>query len=318
MRQRVAGWMVLGVWGLVAGMGWAQEEVGAVGRGDFPNRPIRIIVYTSPGGLIDFTARKFADVARKYVDQPMVVINKPGAGGIVAFEDVLQTPADGYTLMAVTKSNVSKLLSSDREDIFDRMDWFARVMEDPQCLIVNRKAGIQTWPEIRADALVQRGRQNWLGPDIGGLDHLSALKIWRSAGMEARWIPYESGGQAIAALLGGLGVAYVGNPSEARGNPDLEVAVICAPKRLAAFPSVPVFREFGVEGVDDEAMWRGFALRSGVPEGVRRWYAELFEKVNRDPEWRGEWEPFGITVEYVASGPFTAEVEKDRREAAFY
>lgn len=297
----------------------AQEAVGdGEGLGNFPNRPIRIIVYTSPGGLIDFTARKFADVARKYVSQPMVVINKPGAGGIVAFEDVLQTPADGYTLMAVTKSNVSKLLSSGREDIFDRMDWFARVMEDPQCLIVNKKAGIHTWPEIKADALARQGRQNWLGPDIGGLDHLSALKIWRSAGIEARWIPYESGGQAIAALLGGLGVTYVGNPSEARGNPDLEVAVICAPKRLAAFPEVPIFREFGVEGVDDEAMWRGFAFRKGVPEQIRGWYWDLFEKVNRDPDWRSEWEPFGIEVNFLDSERFTAEVAKDKAEASFY
>ncbi|GAB4245488.1 MAG: hypothetical protein OHK005_10850 [Candidatus Methylacidiphilales bacterium] len=307
---------------LVLGCATAVTARGAEGMpdsvGDFPNRPIRIMVYTSPGGLIDFTARKFADVARKYVDQPMVVINKPGAGGIVAFEDVLQTPADGYTMMAVTKSNVSKLLSSGREDIFDRIDWFARVMQDPQCLIVNKNSGLDTWPAIREDALHRSGRQNWLGPDIGGLDHLSALKIWRSAGLEAKWIPYESGGQALAALLGGLGAAYVGNPSEVRGNPNLQVAVVCAPQRLTAFPEVPTFKEFGVEGVDDESMWRGFAFRKGVPEPVREWFRDLFEKVNRDPDWRGEWEPFGIEVGLLLGEAFGAEVTKDRNEATFY
>jgi tripartite-type tricarboxylate transporter receptor subunit TctC len=310
-------WLVFGLVFVLGAMALRGEDA-LPDAGGFPNRPIRIIVYTSPGGLIDYTARKFADVARKYVDQPMVVINKPGAGGIVAFDDVLQTPADGYTMLAVTKSNISKVLSAGRDDLFGRMDWFAKVMEDPQCLIVNRKAAARDWPAIKTNALERQGRQNWLGPDIGGLDHLSALKIWRSAGIEARWIPYESGGQAIASLLGELGVTYVGNPSEARSNPNLQVAVICAPERLASFPDVPVFREFGVEGVDNESMWRGFAFRKGVPEEIKAWYHALFEKVNRDPDWRGEWEPFGITVNYLSQGPFTREVERDRKESEFY
>ena len=71
--------------------------------GGFPDKPIKIVVYTGPGGLIDITARKFASVADKYVDATFVVENKPGAGGIVALKKVLQAPEDGYNLYACTK-----------------------------------------------------------------------------------------------------------------------------------------------------------------------------------------------------------------------
>ncbi|MBL7031531.1 MAG: tripartite tricarboxylate transporter substrate binding protein, partial [Candidatus Marinimicrobia bacterium] len=71
-------------------------------RADFPSKPIKIVVYTGPGGLIDITARKFTAVANKYVDATFVVENKPGAGGIVALKKVLQSPEDGYSLYACT------------------------------------------------------------------------------------------------------------------------------------------------------------------------------------------------------------------------
>ncbi|MCD6121575.1 MAG: hypothetical protein J7K04_07035 [Spirochaetales bacterium] len=81
-------------------------------QAQFPTKPINLIVYTKPGGLIDVTSRKFTDIASKYTKATFVVINKPGAGGIVAMKYVLATPADGYTLMAVTKSNVAKVVST--------------------------------------------------------------------------------------------------------------------------------------------------------------------------------------------------------------
>ncbi len=286
--------------------------------GDFPRRPIRIIVYTGPGGLIDYTARKFADVARKYVDQPFVVINKPGAGGIVALDELAQMPADGYAVAAVTKSNISRLIATGREDLFDRLDWFALVMEDPECVITNRNNPVHTWPQVLEDAFNLEGDQIWPGPAIGGLDHVFALKLWDKTGMQARWIPYNSGGQAMAALLGGMGVAYVGNPRDVRGRDDLIVAAVSAPSRLDVLPDVPTFREFGIEGLDDEFMWRGFAFRDGVPEAVRQWWDDLFSKVSQDPAWRDEWYPDGIRTVHIRAKDFRAIVDRDREEFRYY
>ena len=88
-----------------------EAQSSTKGKTDFPDKPIKIIVYTGPGGLIDVTSRKFAEVASRYTDATFVVENKPGAGGIGALKKVLKLPADGYTLYACTKSNISKYLS---------------------------------------------------------------------------------------------------------------------------------------------------------------------------------------------------------------
>lgn len=205
----------------------------------FPNKPIKIIVYTGPGGLIDTTARKFTEVAEKYVNATFVVENKPGAGGIVAMEKVLQLPADGHTLFACTKSNIAKIVSANREGYIDEIDWIAMLMADPECIITLARDPRSDWAKLVEDARARPGDQKWLGPGYGGLDHVMALKTWKAFDLKARWIPFDSGGEAKAALLGEQGVAYVGNPRDAAGNSSLHISVISNPVRLEQFPNTP-------------------------------------------------------------------------------
>lgn len=281
-----------------------------------PDRPIRILVYMSPGGLIDYTARKFADVARKYSDQPLIIINKPGAGGIVAIEEFLQGPADGHLILAVTRSNVAKLIEARREELFDGLDWFALLINDPECVIVDRRSQAHDWASLRAENEARAGNQAWPGPAIGGLDHLFALKLWEKTGMSGRWIPYQSGGQAMAALMGGFGSAYVGNPYDLRGKPHLGIAAISGHTRYPQFPDVPTFLELGIEGLENETMWRGFAVRDTLPEGARQWWHQLFLQVSSDPAWFEEWTADAIDPRYVEREEFNRMVTADREEFA--
>ena len=284
----------------------------------FPEKPIKIVVYTGPGGLIDISARKFAGVASKYVDVNFVVEDKPGAGGIVALKKVIQAPADGYNLYACTKSNIAKFVQVGGSDYLDALSWTAMLMADPECVITNGTQDLHQWPQIVENALQQPGEQNWVGPAAGGLDHVTALKIWDAYGMDAKWIPFKSGGKALAALLGEQGVAYVGNPRDALGNPDLHIAAVSSPERLEAFPDVPTFTELGMVGLENEYMWRGFALKKGTPPEVVQWYDALFKQVTADPEWISFWGKGGIDVKYVAEKEFTAQVKKDAEVFEYY
>jgi len=136
--------------------------------------------------------------------------------------------------------------------------------------------------------------------------------------MDAKWIPFKSGGKALAALLGEQGVAYVGNPRDALGNPDLHIAAVSSPERLEAFPDVPTFTELGMVGLENEYMWRGFALKKGTPPEVVQWYDALFKQVTADPEWISFWGKGGIDVKYVAEKEFTAQVKKDAEVFEYY
>jgi tripartite-type tricarboxylate transporter receptor subunit TctC len=284
----------------------------------FPAKPIKIVVYTAPGGLIDITARKFTEIATRYTDAVFVVENKPGAGGIVAMQKVLQMPADGYTLLACTKSNIAKLVSTGNEDYIPKFHWLAMLMADPECVITRQSNPVNTWGQVVADARERPGQQIWVGPAVGGLDHVTALKLWEKHGIRAKWIPFKSGGQAKAALLGNQGVAYVGNPRDAEGNPDLKVAVVSSARRLPQLPDTPTFNELGAEGLDSEIMWRGFTVRNGTPETALSWYGRLFAKVTSDPEWRAYWEKGGIDVVHRGPEEFAEAIERDRQEFTHY
>ena len=284
----------------------------------FPNKPIKVVVYMKPGGLVDRTARQFTDIAKKYTDATFVIENRPGSGGIIAIRDVLSRPADGYTLCAVTKSNIASIVSSGKLEYLDSLDWVALLMHDPECILTLKDADISSWTDVLADAKRQKGQQTWVGPSKGGLDHIVAIKVWERFGMQAKWIPFESGGEAKVALLGQQGVAYVGNPDDAAGNDAFRIAAISHPNRLAQFPDVPTFGELGVPALDNETMWRGFALRKDCPSEARAWFDSLFQKVTNDPAWRSAWEPSGIEVVYQSEAEFESLVESDRIEFVRY
>jgi putative tricarboxylic transport membrane protein len=279
----------------------------------FPSQPIRLIVYTSPGGLIDVTARRFARIAQEIADHPFAVINRPGGGGLVAFEEALREPADGHRFLAVTRSNISRMVAAGREDLIDRIHWHSYIMDNPHVLITNSDEGASDWPSLLAATTDQGIQQRWLGVDIGGVKHISGVTMANTAGVDMRWIPYASGGEAVAALLGGMGSAYLGNPRDAMASARLKVIVVAAEERLREFPDAPTFAELGIEGLEEELIWRGFAFRKGVSDEIHAWYSALIRQVLHDPRWVSAWQSEAVNLRYRSHADFTRVVERDRQ-----
>lgn len=279
----------------------------------FPDRPIEIVVYTKPGGPIDLTVRKFVEVAEKHFpDVTFVPKTVSGAGGIVAMGYVLQKKTDGYTLLGCTKSNIAKVVSSGRKDV-DSFDWIGMLLVDPECVIMRNQSPPTTWNDLITQARQEPGKQNWVGPAAGGLDHVVAQKIWKQLGIECVWTPFGSGGLALAALRrGSEGDAYVGNPSEVAAYPNLHVVAVSSPQRLADHPDVPTLAELGLQNLEDEIMWRGFAIKKGCPPEALNFYDKLFRVVTNDPAWQQYWAKFGIDVVYENSATFSKRVNNDR------
>ena len=284
----------------------------SVAYAKFPERPINLIVYTKPGGAIDVFSRKFAAIASKYTDAEFVVLNKDGAGGMVAIKHIISGKADGYQLAAVTRSNIGKMVSTGNEADIDKLTWLAMLVSDPEAIITLKGSKVETWEQIIADAKAKNGEQLWVGPAAGGNDHIMAMRTWKAAGISAKWVPFKSGGKAMAALMGEHGAVYVGNPQDVIGKPDLMVAVIASEKRLdGEFANVPTFNELGIKGLDDEIMWRGFMLKKGVPQEAYDFYMDLLNKVNADPEWQAYISRGGANPVLYDEKQFTDIVKKD-------
>jgi len=288
-------------------------------KATFPDKPITIIVHSKPGSGIDITTRQLINIASKYTKATFLVENKTGGSGTIAMRNVLNKRPDGYTILAATKSFISTMQISNVGIKAEDFDWFACMVIDPEVLITNRNTSVKTLDDIINDAKQKKGKQRWLGPLVGGLDHLMAVKTWQKLGIKGEWIPYEGGSDAIAALMGKHGIVYVGNPVDAKGRPDLMIAAVAAPHRLEAekLKDVPTFIEKGFD-LENEVLWRGYALKKKTNIEAVKFLTDIFKKISEDSDWLRFIKNSSAVPVFMGEKKFTAMVNKDKKESLKY
>ena len=275
-----------------------------------PKAPINIINYVATGGGMDVATRKFAEIAAKYTDATFVVDNKTGAGGLIGMDYVLDQPADGYTIFAGTVSNIAYIVSNeeDTDHYVWGFEWIDNIMADPISIMVRSDDDI-TLEELIAESQAMGGSQIWVGPSTGGIKHVIGMKLWGALGIEATWVPFESGPLALTALLGGQGRASVGNPSDVEGR-ELKNLVI-AGDHLSLYPDVPNFADLGFPELDEVSMWRGFAVKKGTPPEMIAWFQNLCQQILEDPEWVEFFDARSIAVKNELTEDFEARIRGD-------
>lgn len=282
-------------------------------EGDYPSKPVVIAVHSQPGSGVDLMARKVAEIARQEFGVTMVVENHTGTQGIVAMQYVLNSPRDGYTILAVTKSFLSTVIVNRSNITMDDFHFFAYMVHDAESLIVNKHAEINTFEKLLADAIEKDGEQVWIGPGTGGRDHLMAIKTWETLGIEARWIDYRTGPLSILAMLRQEAPVYVGNPLDIKGREDdLANAIIAGPQRLESFPNVPTFYEFGYDL--EEYMWRGFSFARGVPLEHVDFMEELFYNISLTDQWQDYLKDNYFYPKFLGYSEFQHLVEQESAE----
>jgi len=301
-----------------------EARTAAAGPWSPTRRPITIITHVAPGGGMDVATRKFIEVARNYTDATFVVENRAGGGTLIASNAVLNMPADGYTIFAAAMSNIASVVALDRnrDHYIHGYYWIAQIQRDPGSINITnaqRDAGV-TFHSLIEDARALNAigqRQNWVGPSVGGTKHIDAMVIWGATGIEAQWIPFESGPLASAALLGGQGVAQSGNPFDTVGR-DLWVAAVAAPERLPGFEDSPTFAELGFPELNEIHMWRGYAVRRGTPPEMIEWFQNLVAQVTVNQDWINFNASNAVTPVAVFTEEFTETIERTVAEAEYF
>jgi len=288
-------------------------------QAEYPDdKPIKIIVHTKPGGAVDLMARQIAQIASKYTDQSLVVINKPGGSGLLALASVFNSKVDGYTLLAFPAAFLAPIQTTDIGFGLDDFHYIACMTISPEAIITSKKSNIVTLQQVLDNAKQNPGKQKWCGPGSGTLDHLMAVKIWDKAGITAKWIPYGGGGPAIAAVMGNHADVYVGNPEDILGREDnLTIAAIASENRHPNFPETPTFKEFDIDLVN-EVMWRGFAVKKGTDTEAINYIENLLYQCSQDPLWKTFLERTMVRGVFLSNGEFTKLVKKDAQSSQQY
>ncbi len=259
---------------------WAPASYGA----DFPRKPIKIIVTSSAGGGEDMEARGVAPYLEKYLGVRVIIENQPGAGGKIAFEKFQKTSPDGYSLLTSSfpKSIIMEYMSKtgyrtkDLTPIFiwSRMDSYLTVSAD-------------TWKTFDEFMKAAKSRTLAIGmPGIGGTNHLTGLMMIDKLGLNVKWIPYEAGAAAYAALAGKHIDAAMGSTTGLTGLLDAgkvrSLMITSSNKRNPYLPDVPTPRELGID-IDPVVVVRGIEAPPNTPPAIVQVLEQAFSKIAKDP-----------------------------------
>jgi len=255
---------------------------------DYPAKQIEMVAWASPGGGSDIMCRAFAKAAEGIIPQTIYVVNKKGGGGAVGMAYVQGRPADGYTLLGVTNNLVYTPISK-KDFQFSHKDFEPIVMwgYDPKCIAVAADSPFKTIEDLVAAAKAEPGKVKLgtFGP--GTDDHVTGYMLAKQAGVQFGFVPFDSGGEILAALLGGHIGAQVTEVAEVKSQMDagkVRILTVATEKRLEALPDVPTMSEKGWKVVVPK--FRGLVVKKGTPQAVVDYLIANSLKAVQTPEFQ--------------------------------
>ena len=242
----------------------------AAAQGDYPSRPVRIIVPSPPSGGTDIVARVLAQHFSKAFGQQFFVENKPGAGNMIGIEAAARSPADGYTLLMVASTLVLNFVLY-RQVPYDPVNFapITLAATAPNILVVDPKLPINSVSDLLTAAKAKPGGLSYGTPGIGTSPHLCMELLKYMAKIDLQHVPYKGTAAAVTDVMGGqiqvaFATALTAKPLVDAGR--LRALAVSGPKRVEALPNVPPVGET-VSGY--EAMqWYGFVAPAGTPPAV--------------------------------------------------
>src|ERR671914_1259124 len=232
----------------------------------FPSQPIQLIVPWPAGGGSDTAMRMTADAATKRMGVPVVVVNKPGAGGTVGIKEAMSSKPDGYTLAMIATGAIFAQYNNPNANALDDMQPVVFFGDDPSAITVNPKTGFKTLADLVAHAKANPGKLKNGNDQPGGSSHVAASVFERGLGIRLTKVPYAGFAPTVQALLSGeIDMASVALPDviEHHNAGKLRILGVASEKRHFKAPDVPTFKEQGFPVIS--GLWRVIAAPKGTP-----------------------------------------------------
>jgi tripartite-type tricarboxylate transporter receptor subunit TctC len=244
----------------------------------YPTRPVRLVVPFPAGGVVDLFARLIGQSLSDRLGQPIIVDNRPGAGGNPGTEAVVRATPDGYTLLQVTSANAynATLYEKLNFDFIRDIAPIASIYRGPAVVVVTPAFPVKSIPELIAYAKANPGKINMATAGVGTSQHVYGEMFKMMTGVDMLHVPYRGGAAAVTDLIAGqveIMFDTLATSIEHIKAGKLRALAVTAAARLEVLPDIPTVGEFvpGFEGVG----WQGLGAPSKTP-------AEIIERLNRE------------------------------------
>jgi len=291
--------------------------VTASAQDSYPSKPITMVVPFPPGGVADIVGRPLAAQMEKTLKQPIVVVNRTGAGGAVGMASVAKAAPDGYTIL-MGLSSISIFPVSDRVNgktpAYEMKDFapIALITADPTVLVVSADSPWKNLKEFVDSAKAYPGKINYSSSGVYGTLHVAMEIFANAANIKLFHVPYQGGGPALTALLGGQVHALASGPAPAVGQikaGKMRALASWSTERLPLMPDVPTFKELGYDA--EFYIWSGVFAPAAIPTPVLDRLRAAVREAATSPEFKGAMEKVQTPVNYLDAPAFRTYWEKD-------
>ncbi len=256
-------------------------------EGAWPNKPVRIIVAFAPGGLTDVVARAFQPSLSETFGQPVIIENKPAAGGTIAEAQLARSEPDGYTLLMTADGVPANpyLYKGLSYDSLQDLQPVSQLVRIPLVMLVNNQVPAESVKELVQYAKSAPGKYSYASPGTGTSNHLFYEVFKDMTGIEMEHVAYKGGSPAMTDLIGGhvsslLISATLAIPQVQGGK--VKAVAVTSSERLSRLPKVPTFAEAGYPDFAPH-QWTGLYVPKGTPPEVVRRIHAAFAKAAQEP-----------------------------------
>jgi tripartite-type tricarboxylate transporter receptor subunit TctC len=294
---------------LIAGIAGADGQA-------WPTRPIRVVSPFPPGSASDTTGRVVMGKLQEILGQPMVVENRPGAGGVLGFADVAKANPDGYTLVTSSTSMATGLVLHSHLPYDPLSDFVPVVMfgTQPNVLVASKQSGFNTVADLVAAAKAKPGTLTFASAGIGSTSHMAGERFRLATKIDVRHIPFRENGLAEV-MAGRIDFYFIplAAAASALSTGKLTVLAVSTAKRSLLLPDAPTVAEAGYPAAQSN-FWVGLSAPAKTPPDIVSKLHDATEQALQDPDVKKKLAILGVEPELMGVPQF-AKFFKDDLDA---
>jgi tripartite-type tricarboxylate transporter receptor subunit TctC len=282
---------------------------------NYPSKSITLVVPNPPGGLVDTSARLVSDPLAKITGQTVVVDNKPGGSGNLAYSNVARSAKDGYTvLVSYSGYHIANPI------LMDKLPWELKdltpvglITVATNVIAVHPSIPVNTLKEFIAWAKQNPGKLNYASQGNGSVSHIGTEIFKQQTGIEMTHVPYKGSGQAIQDVLAGQVQVFITTPPSVMGHVlsgKLKALAVTGKTRHPQLPQVPTVAEAGLSGFELES-WVALYVASGTPKEIVQKLSNDVKRAMEQPDTKQRADAAGVEVRYLTPDATTKLLERD-------